>query len=83
MEVVTRLTNEQLKPTDGIDPVRHLRRVQGRFPLRDFESSLLLFLEALQLEQEEPFLTQLENNNVPGMSSKEMTALKKRLRLPF
>jgi len=57
--------------------------LQGRFPLRDFENSLLLFLEALQLEQEEPFLVQLENNNVPDMSSKEMAALKKRLRLPF
>jgi hypothetical protein len=63
--------------------MRHLRRLQGRFPLRDFENSLLLFLEALQLEQEEPFLVQLEHNNVPGMSSKEMAALKKRLRLPF
>lgn len=73
----------QLKPTDGIDPVRHLRRVQGRFPLHDFENSLLLFLEALQLEQEEPFLTQLENNTVPGMSPKDMASLKKRLRLSF
>ncbi|QDS71301.1 hypothetical protein FKW77_001578 [Venturia effusa] len=72
-----------LKPTDGIDPVRHLRRVQGRYPFHDFENSLLLFLEALQLEQEQPFLTQLENNSVPGMSPKEMAALKKRLRLPF
>ncbi|KAE9970441.1 hypothetical protein BLS_004902 [Venturia inaequalis] len=74
---------KMLKPTDGIDPLRHLKRVQGRYPLHDFESSLLLFLEALQLEQEEPFLTQLEKNNVPGMSPKEMASLKKRLRLPF
>jgi hypothetical protein len=81
--IITTLMQEQLKPTDGIDTVRHLRRLQGRFPLRDFENSLLLFLEALQLEQEEPFLVQLEHNSVPGMSSKEMAALKKRLRLPF
>ncbi|TID14252.1 hypothetical protein E2P81_ATG09130 [Venturia nashicola] len=74
---------QMLKPTDGVDPVRHLRRVQGCYPLHDFENSLLLFLEALQLEQEEPSLTQLENNNVPGMTSEEMVSLKKRLRLPF
>jgi hypothetical protein len=74
---------EQLTPSPDVELNRHLRRLQQRFPLNSFENDILVFLENLQLEFEEPFLLQIETGNVPGMSPEDIAAFKRRVRFPF
>lgn len=77
------LTGTQLTPSPDVDMAKHLKRLTKRFPLRNFEEQLLHFLDALQVEQEEPLLVQIETGNVTGMSNEQVKDLKKRLRVLF
>jgi len=52
----------------------------ARHPVAAFDDALLGFLDALQLGQSTPALTQLEDGMVDGLSAVETEALKARVR---
>jgi hypothetical protein len=66
-----------------VDLTKQLKGLTRRFPLDRFEERVLRFLEAMQLSQDQPLLSQLETGKVTGMSKRQVEELRQRVRLPL
>lgn len=71
----------KLRPKNDEDLPNHMLQVAVQFPVVDFETKVLSFLDALVRSIELPVLVQLEQGQLTGLSVKETNAFKRRVGL--
>lgn len=71
------------KQLDDTARMKHLGAIAEKFPIRDFEKKVVVFLEAMWNLCRKPLLVQIEEGVVDGMTSSEFEDFKQRIFAPL